>query len=134
MICFVFEIPGGGVRYVIYHEFINIYYMDDFLIPYLSERRNNCLALLGSATERLKKLSIFVFSQKHKMRIRHPMLRLIHIFTFDFLFSLGVGGRGSVLHFSFYLRTKLAFTPCPWNWCSGNITVNHQCWGPSSLW
>ena len=55
---------------MIYHDFfINIYYMDDFLTLCSSERRNNCLALLESAIEWLKKLNIFVFSQNHKMRI-----------------------------------------------------------------
>lgn len=39
------------------------------LFLHSSERRNNCLALLESALGWLKKLSIFVFSQNHKMRI-----------------------------------------------------------------
>lgn len=74
--CFVFKNTWGwgrgwgGVRYVIYPDFfINIYYMDDFLTLCSSERRNICLAPLESAVEWLKKLSIFVFSQNHKMRI-----------------------------------------------------------------
>lgn len=44
--------------------------MGDFLTLYSSERRKNCLALLESAIEWLKKLSVFIFSQKnHTVRI-----------------------------------------------------------------
>lgn len=54
-----------------------IYYMDDFL-TLSSERRNNCLALLSSAIEWLKKLSIFVFSQNHKIRISKALVSKIY--------------------------------------------------------
>lgn len=44
--------------------------MVDFLILYSSERRNNCLALLESAIEWLKKLRVSLSSLKnHKVRI-----------------------------------------------------------------
>lgn len=53
------DIRGWGgvcVLYVTYHDFfINIYYMDDFLILHSSERRRHCLALPESAIKWLKK-------------------------------------------------------------------------------
>lgn len=50
--------------------------MDDFL-TLSSERRNNCLALLSSAIEWLKKLN-FVFSQNHKIRINKALVSKIY--------------------------------------------------------
>lgn len=78
-----------------------------------SERRN-WQALLDSAIEWLKRLSIWPFLKIIKWEIiRHPILRFIQTFTFWFLLSGGMASWGSILHFSFYLTTKLAFTPVP---------------------
>lgn len=106
-----------------------------FSILCSSERRKNCLALLESAIEWLKKLSIFVFSQKIiKWELVRQFQDLSRFLNFNFLFSFGGSGQegwGGILHFSFSLRTSLAFTPSLelvlWECC-----VNHQCWGPSS--
>lgn len=73
-----------------------------------------------------------LLSKNHKMRISRQFQNLSRFLNFNFLFSFGGSGQegwGGFLHFSFSLRTRLAFTPSLelvlWECC-----VNHQCWGP----
>jgi len=115
--CLVFEALWGRGRvcvwYVIYHDFfVNICYMDDFLIFFWKKK-----SLPGTArisywmAEEMEYLWLLKIIKWEL--VRHPILRFIQIFNFDFLFCGGWWVDGSFFIFAFTWEPNLPLPLVP---------------------